>query len=131
MIYQKKLESINIKDWPNKLVIERFINMNILQADKLKETKEYLNKIQENITSFYWVLFNLGVGERFHPMLEWCGVMSEYIKIHQALLDEGIDATNSDIHNGIGSKIPKYQLNYLAEKLNCIFSGMLEVKVRN
>ena len=56
--------------------------------------------------------------------------MREFILMHRGLLNNGIDALGDDIHSGIGSQIPFFQIAYSAEKLNCIYSGMLEVKAK-
>ena len=96
--------------------------------EDIARKKLLVETLKDEVEMFYRRLFAHNVGGEFHPFLEWCGVMSEHLKIVEGLLDKGIDATQANVHTGERLPIPGYQVSYLGEKIECIFSGMLQVK---
>lgn len=89
---------------------------------------ELIKTLKKDVEQFYWTLFSHRAGGEFHAFVEWCGVMSEHLNIVEGLLKKGIDATNMNVHSGQALPIPDHQLNYLAEKMECIFDGLIEVR---
>ena len=81
------------------------------------------SKVTENL---YWTLFRLGFGDNFHSFLEWCGVLREYLNMVQAA---GVDPRTLNTHTQVQVTIPQHQLDYMAEKLNCILAPFLRASI--
>ena len=73
---------------------------------------------------FYARAFRIGN----HPFIEFCGLMNEYINSCRVAHDAGIDFSECSAHSGQALPIDGFALNYINEKLNCIFSGRVELK---
>jgi hypothetical protein len=58
-----------------------------------------------------------------HPFIEFTGLMNEYIKVCEAAHKEGIDFTECNTHSGKDLPMRDYQIDYINEKLECIFTG--------
>ncbi len=86
-------------------------------------------RLDVEVHALYWRMFALGTGGQFHAFVEWCGVMREHLKIVEGLLKADVDAFNMNTHTGQALPIPQHQLSYLAEKMECIFHGAIEVRV--
>lgn len=63
-----------------------------------------------------------------HAFIEWTGLMNEYIQICERARQMGINFTRVSKHSGKSLPIKDHELNYLAEKLECIFNGDLEIR---
>lgn len=88
---------------------------------------EFVDALKSELNDFYYRLFHLGVGTRFHAFLEWNGVMTEHLKIVEGLLQKGVPAFEQNRHTGDAPAIPSFQIEYLAEKMECIFDGLINV----
>lgn len=64
-----------------------------------------------------------------HAFIEFNGLITEYIKICEDAHHEGIDFTQANKHSGLLMEVPQHRLNYLYEKLECIFAGFCPQKV--
>ena len=58
-----------------------------------------------------------------HPFIEFCGLMNEYIKACKAAHDQGIDFTQCNTHSGQNLPLQPFMVDYINEKLECIFTG--------
>jgi hypothetical protein len=56
-----------------------------------------------------------------HAFLEFCGLMNEFISIARATLLAGQDFRTANKHSGAPLMISVYHLQYLHEKLTCIY----------
>jgi hypothetical protein len=74
------------------------------------------------VEAFYWHLYGQHIGSRFHAFIEWCGVLSEYLKM---VKDSGVEPCALNTHSRVGCAVPEHQLLYMAEKLNCILAPFL------
>jgi len=63
-----------------------------------------------------------------HAFVEFTGLINEYIKVCEANLKRGTDFRELNAHREGQLQMEPYQLDYITEKLNCIFQGALEVK---
>ena len=99
-----------------------------LTADEQSEQLAIIVALQSEVSHFYARLFHLGTGGHFHAFVEWCGVMSEHLNIARGLIEQGIPAFEMNRHTGQALPIPGYQITYLAEKMQCIFDGIIEVR---
>ena len=62
-----------------------------------------------------------------HPFIEFCGLMNEYINSCEIAHKEGIDFSECSAHSGQPLPMESYMVNYVNEKLNCIFTGRVAV----
>ncbi len=76
-----------------------------------------LKQMEQIAGGFYSAAARCGV----HAFLEFCGLMTEYIKVCTAAHNEGQDYTAANTHSGVGLPFEDYNAAYLAEKLNCIY----------
>lgn len=60
-----------------------------------------------------------------HPFIEFNGLMAEFIKVCQEAHESGQDFPMASTHTGISLPFKHYHLEYLAEKLNCIYGPSL------
>lgn len=97
-------------------------------TDDIKAKREsMIIALESEVRHFYDALFRLGVGAEFHAFVEWCGVMKEHLNICRDLIEQGIDPFTLNKHTGMELPIPSYRLDYMAEKIDCIFAGALRV----
>lgn len=84
------------------------------------EREELLRQMRELTSLFYRHVTRIGV----HPMIEFTGLMNEYIACCQDAHDRGIDFTQCNTHTGQVLPVASYRLAYINEKLDCIFTGL-------
>ena len=89
--------------------------------------EETLLRMQAIVNQFY----REAVCANCHPFLEFAGLMEEYLKICRYNLERGTDFRNCHEHSGIQLQFESWHVNYLNEKLGCIFNGALEVRQAN
>lgn len=89
---------------------------------------EFVRTLHDEVAHLYKRLFGLNVGGRFHAFLEWCGVMTEHLNIVGDLVAKGHDAFDMNRHTGETLPVAPYRLSYMAEKMECIFDGAIEVR---
>ncbi len=76
-----------------------------------------------NLTEkFYWMCFHANVGSFAHPFLEFNGLMSVYVDV---LTKSGVDPQQANVHGGVPLPVEDHQIEYLAEKLECIFAPII------
>ena len=64
--------------------------------------------------------YALGAQSGIHSMIEWCGVMTEYVKMLEEAHDAGIDPCDVDQHHtDCQVDVPAYMAEYFTEKLGC------------
>lgn len=84
-----------------------------------EEGDEILRSMQQTSDAFYRSAVAIGC----HPFIEFTGLMNEYIKACTAAHEDGIDFTECNTHSGIELPMLDYQVAYVNEKLECIFTG--------
>lgn len=77
--------------------------------------EEALARAEELAQGYY----PLGVKTGIHSMIEWCGVMTEYVKMLQVALEGGHDPRKVDQHHGRPVSVPDFMIAYFCEKLGC------------
>jgi hypothetical protein len=88
-----------------------------------KERERCLTLMKNASDMFYLNAVNAGN----HAFIEFTGILNEYLKICQDLHAAGIDFTQCNRHTGKGLEIQQFQVDYLNEKLECIFNGRIKV----
>jgi hypothetical protein len=73
----------------------------------------------------YSLFFRTNMGGKVHAFIEFCGVLDKYVGICSRAAAQGIDFTNSNVHTGVPLPVEVHDMEYLGEKLACIFGPML------
>mgnify|MGYP000275789987 CR=1 FL=1 len=69
------------------------------------------------------VFYGLAVQAQCHPFIEFAGLMNEYIKCCEEAHAKGIDFAACNKHAGQHLPMPGHSVDYVNEKLECIFTG--------
>jgi hypothetical protein len=80
-----------------------------------------LQKMESAVSQFYAA----AIGAGNHPFIEFAGVMTAYVKSCRRAHDSGIDFTECSKHAGKQLPIESFEIQYLNEKLDCIFGGRI------
>ena len=86
-----------------------------------EERDAMLRRMQATSDAFYACAVQIGC----HPFIEFCGLMNEYIKACTAAHNDGIDFTQANTHSGRALPLEPYHVQYLAEKIDCIYGPSL------
>jgi hypothetical protein len=68
---------------------------------------------------FYAQATSIGV----HPFIEFTGLVNEYINCCERAHALGVDFSECNVHSGKPLPMAGYQVAYVNEKLECIFTG--------
>jgi hypothetical protein len=94
-----------------------------MSKERKKELEKVIFEMSDASEAFYGSAVRIGN----HAFIEFCGLMNEYIKLCEEALRNGIDFTGLNIHTGKGLVIHGHNVDYIKEKMECIFSGQLSV----
>lgn len=83
------------------------------------ERQAMLDKMRSASNLFYSQATQIGN----HPFIEFTGLMNEYIKICQRAHEQGLDFTQCNKHAGEHLPMKSFEVDYINEKLECIFTG--------
>jgi hypothetical protein len=86
-----------------------------------QEREDALRRMDEAVDLFYGAAIQIGN----HPFIEFAGVMTAYAKSCWRAHDAGIDFTECNQHAGRQLPMERFEVDYLAEKLHCIFGGRI------
>lgn len=78
-----------------------------------------IEAMQQAANDFYRSAVHIGN----HPFIEFAGLMNEYIAACRDAASKGIDFTQCNTHTGQQLPLHGHQVNYINEKLECIFTG--------
>lgn len=92
-----------------------------LTEERKEELRACIKQMHTIASSFY----RAAIQCHNHAFIEFCGFMTEYIKICEATLEAGIDFTNANTHSGKTLLIGTHQAAYVGEKFDCIFGPTL------
>lgn len=91
-------------------------------GDPTPSFEKKLASLRNLTEKFYWMCFHANVGSFAHPFLEFNGLMSVYVDV---LANAGVDPQQANVHGGVPLPVEDHQIEYLAEKLECIFAPIL------
>lgn len=100
------------------LILE--ITMTPQRQEELQSVIDSMKKLSE---AFYFSAIRIGN----HAFIEFVGLQTEYIKICEQSLNNGIDFTTANTHGEGRLKVYEYNTEYLQEKLNCIFDNCYSI----
>lgn len=92
------------------------------------ETKRRAAIIQDMkmlASATYNMFFKENMASKCHAFMEFNGLLSKYIELCQAANDAGIDFTTANKHNALALPVAPHDMEYLAEKLACMFGPTL------
>lgn len=89
----------------------------------VEQAKEALEKMHAASGNFYAA----AVRTNCHVFIEFTGLMNEYIKVCTAMTAAGDTSwMSANTHSGVPLKMESYELDYLAEKLDCIYGPTMK-----
>jgi microsomal dipeptidase-like Zn-dependent dipeptidase len=93
-------------------------------------TDEQLEEILKGMGVVTKAFYPAAVALHNHPFIEFCGLMNEYISMCATTKAEGIDFTMANTHTGRSLIAHDFQVEYLAEKFDCIFGPLFQDKAK-
>lgn len=100
------------RKWPFVFKEPRWANSGRSPADPA----EALLRAREMSSAYYALGAQCGI----HSMIEWCGVMTEYVKMLECAHATGVDPRDVDQHHAdCKVVIPEFMATYFVEKLGC------------
>lgn len=69
------------------------------------------------------VFYGLAVQAGCHPFIEFTGLINEYVRCCEEAHKNGIDFSDCSTHAGRHLPMPSYAIDYVNQKLECIFTG--------
>ncbi len=85
-----------------------------------------LKRMDETVNRFYGAAVQIGN----HPFIEFAGIMTAYVKSCRRAHNVGVDFSNCNQHSGHELPMENFEVDYLAEKLDCIFGGRIKAMAR-
>lgn len=86
-----------------------------------KDLKDLVKRMRGVSQRVYGLFFASNMGAECHAFLEFNGLLSKYVDICEAAINEGVDFRTASIHGGTGLPLAGHDVEYLAEKFTCIF----------
>ena len=83
-----------------------------------------LRKMHDASAAFYRAATQIGN----HPFIEFTGLINEYLKACEEAHAAGIDFTECNTHSGTRLPMAPHMIEYVNEKLECIFVGRVMMK---
>jgi hypothetical protein len=93
-----------------------------MSEERRQELSTILDEMRETVDRFYF----RAIGIHNHPFIEWTGVLNEYIKMCWQALEAGVDFTRCHVHSSQALPIESINVDYLAEKIECIFGNSIQ-----
>jgi|GEM_PF-1332468 len=95
-------------------------------ADYSPQTPEEILEAMETAAHNY---YREAIATNCHTFIEFTGLINEYIKICERNLKRGIDFTKTSAHcRELKLQIEDWELDYINDKLRCIFPDLQLVK---
>lgn len=85
------------------------------------ERAQALKRMVDTISRFYSSAIQIGN----HPFIEFAGVMMAYLNSCRRAHEGGVDFTECNRHAGQQLPMESFEVDYLVEKLGCIFGGRI------
>lgn len=89
------------------------------------ELAKTLTQMEQVSEQFYLQARLCGV----HSFIEFTGLMNEYIKVCRQSMESGVDFRQANTHNDVPMVAFPFNLDYMSEKLSCIFDPFAVVKM--
>lgn len=83
------------------------------------DSEAIIRAMQQASDAFYRSAIRIGN----HPFTEFAGLMNEYVSACRNAASDGVDFTSCNTHTGKELPLHAHQVDYINEKLECIFTG--------
>lgn len=90
-----------------------------------RTTLEVLSELRRLSEVWYWQAFRAGAGAYAHGFVEFFGLWNELLDIYQDLAKLGHEPNQLTNHSNRPLPVAEHQVDYLIEKLNCVFGPLL------
>lgn len=87
------------------------------------ELEQTLERMVTASNNFYGSAVKTGC----HAFIEFTGLMNEFIEVSRMALRNGEDFTEFNKHQGQHLELAEHQIDYINEKLDCIYGRILEI----
>ena len=94
-------------------------------ARSVQEREEMLVRMEAASMAFYMDARKIGV----HAFIEFTGLLNEFVAACREAHRNGLDFTQADRHGRGPLALHGHQLDYIAEKLGCIYGEQLKLVV--
>lgn len=84
--------------------------------------QEILRRMREASNQFYAGATSSGC----HAFIEFTGLMNEFIKLCSEAEETGMEWVHANVHGEVKLPFRPYHINYLNEKLECIYGRRLD-----
>ena len=91
-----------------------------------EELKDAIREMEDASNAFYHAATRIGN----HPFIEFTGFLNEYIKLCADALTNDIDFRECNNHSGKELPTKQYHVDYVREKLECIFGDAIVDKMK-
>ncbi len=91
------------------------------------EQREELAKCLSRMQRVSDLFYTDAVKIHNHGFIEFTGLINTYIEQCREAVRNGQDFRFLNKHNGQGLELKQHQLNYLNEKLECIYNGQVKL----
>jgi hypothetical protein len=89
----------------------------------IEAAQQALEKMRAASGNFYFAATRTNC----HAFIEFTGLMNEYIKVCERMTAQGDTSwMTANTHSGLPLKMESYELDYLSEKLDCIYGPTME-----
>ena len=89
------------------------------------ETIEEIEKCIHRMSNTSNIFYSMAIHCHNHAFIEFCGLMNKYIDMCRSALRNGQDFRNLNIHGSEGLPMAGHDVEYLGEKLACIYGHEL------
>lgn len=120
-------QTTNLQPVLDKINATTGVSMKDLHGVQGLTDQEYVKALKQELHSFSKRLFHLGVNQRFPAFGEWLYVMLQYLNLTDDLLIAGRPAFNMSREAAKELPLHPFQVRHLAEKLQAIVPGILDV----
>ena len=97
----------------------------VVETQEVVNTDIVLQRMRAAAAAFYASALQTGC----HPFVEFAGLMNEYINVCERAHQAGIDFTQCNRHMGRELPMQSFEVDYINEKLECIFTGRSVIAV--
>ena len=70
--------------------------------------------------------YPLGVQTGVHAMIEWCGILGDYVRLLREAVNAGTPIDDIDQHSNVAVDIPLGTISYFCGKLGCLIKPFIK-----
>jgi hypothetical protein len=70
--------------------------------------------------------YPLGVQTGVHAMIEWCGILTDYVRLLKLAVEAGTPINDVDQHSDVAVEVPVGTIVYFCGKLGCLLKPFIK-----